>query len=838
MKKQLLFITLLIFLAPAAPAGASYAMKIDITGSSPDGYQAAIVIPWQSTMSSDFSDIRFYANATSFHGGTELPYWRENYRAGDSTYMWFPVPAGATKIYVEWGLLGETVSESDGKKVFPLLFDNFDNGALNDTLWTATNTGAYSISEQSGLLKLAATNGSITIRSKLNFTTPVVTEQNIYLGAAVMGNRNRFNVPMHTDHGIFDNANRIFFNDASTGIDAPSTDAIRLVTTFIPSNTCIWKVGNLYTGTSPQAYVMSGYVPGMRVGEGPGEFGKGAYNVDFIFARIYDATPVTVSLNYSVISSVSASFSANTTEGASPLGVQFTDASTGNVSSWLWNFGDGTTSTQQNPVHTFTTNETSKDSVYTVSLNVSDAEGAYNTMIRYNYIRVAADTNAAFSASQTITVVDDPIVFTDESTSSPVSWLWNFGDGTTSTAQNISHTYTANGNYTVSLKVTNSTGSFWTRTKTNYITIAAAPEVDFSAVPVAGYAPLTIQFTDLSRLGGASEWLWDFGDGNTSADQNPTHTYSIAGGYTVSLTVSNSAGKDTVTKASYIRVSYVNAAFTANKTVGTTSLDVQFTDESLGTPTSWNWDFGGGASPSSEQNPAVHFAVPGLYSVTLTASNAQGVDSITRYGYVRIADNGSATGMVITNVTDTWAYVPLNSSRDFTFSSNQAVALSYYQMNGGTVVNATNQSMAYTFTEPGYYVMEVWAANGNGQSNVIEFRTRVGRALASEHIAPLNDSAYYELENATLNMSTDAILTSLVQPFTSSIGRSFYLVLFVLPFIFLWFQQGKLTIPTTLALITGCIFVHYIPDTYTTFIGLAIVMSFAANFYKISRGPN
>jgi PKD repeat protein len=415
--------------------------------------------------------------------------------------------------------------------------------------------------------------------------------------------------------------------------------------------------------------------------------------------------------------------------------------------------------------------------------------------------------------------------------------LWNFGDGTTATSQNVSHTYTANGNYTVSLKVTNSTGSFWTRTKTGYITIAAAPEVDFSAVPVSGYVPLTILFTDLSTLGGISTWYWDFGDGTTSTEQNPIHTYNISGGYTVSLTVSNFAGQDTKVKASYITVSYVNAAFSANTTTGTTSLDVQFTDESLGNPTSWSWDFGGGASSSTAQNPVVHFAVPGLYTVKLTASNSYGVDSITKYGYIKISDDGSATTMTIANVTDTWAYVPLNSSRDFTFSSNQAVALSYYQMNGGTVVNATNQSMAYTFTEPGYYVMEVWAENGNGQSNVIEFRTRVGRALASEHLTPLNDSAYYELENATLNMSTDSILTSLIQPFTASIGRSFYLVLFVLPFVFLWFQQGKLTIPTTLALITGCLFVHYVPDTFVTFIGLAIVMSFAANFYKISRGP-
>jgi len=135
------------------------------------------------------------------------------------------------------------------------------------------------------------------------------------------------------------------------------------------------------------------------------------------------------------------------------------------------------------------------------------------------------------------------------------TWSWNFGDGNTSILQNPSHTYSSAGIYTVKLNATNSAGSN-TFTRTNYITVSPAavtPVANFIGTPTLGNAPLTITFTDNSTNTPTS-WDWNFGDGNTSILQNPSHTYSSAGIYTVKLNATNSAGSNTFTRTNYVTV--------------------------------------------------------------------------------------------------------------------------------------------------------------------------------------------------------------------------------------------------------------------------------------------
>ena len=151
---------------------------------------------------------------------------------------------------------------------------------------------------------------------------------------------------------------------------------------------------------------------------------------------------------------------------------------------------------------------------------------------------------ANFTAEPTSGCAPLNVTFTDLSTpiGEILSWSWDFGDGSNSTLQNPSHQYSA-GTYNVTLNVTNACGSD-TETKTNYITVKAPPVAAFSATPITGYAPLTVTFTDLST-GDPTSWTWDFGDGNNSTDQNPSHQYSAVGTYTVNLTVSNACGINT-----------------------------------------------------------------------------------------------------------------------------------------------------------------------------------------------------------------------------------------------------------------------------------------------------
>src|SRR6185503_11635822 len=155
------------------------------------------------------------------------------------------------------------------------------------------------------------------------------------------------------------------------------------------------------------------------------------------------------------------------------------------------------------------------------------------------------------------------------------SWLWNFGDGATSTDPNPTHVYGSGGTFTVTLTVSNSAGPN-TKTRVGYITVAApplAPGADFTASPLAGAAPLNVQFADQST-GSPSAWAWTFGDGGTSSQRNPSHTYTTAGSFTVLLTVSNAAGQTTRTRANYITLTPASAVdyFCASATIETGKL--------------------------------------------------------------------------------------------------------------------------------------------------------------------------------------------------------------------------------------------------------------------------
>ncbi|NLU55872.1 MAG: PKD domain-containing protein, partial [Methanosarcina thermophila] len=150
------------------------------------------------------------------------------------------------------------------------------------------------------------------------------------------------------------------------------------------------------------------------------------------------------------------------------------------------------------------------------------------------------------------------------------------GDGASSTEQNPSHTYSTAGTYTVTLEASNANG---TDSKSSTITVLrqpVPPVADFSSSVTEGYAPLTVQFTDLSQ--NAAEWSWDFGDGASSSEQSPSHTYSAAGSYTVTLTVSNADGTDS--KTGGISVAEKPADNSSNDTAADSSGDSSSTGSS------------------------------------------------------------------------------------------------------------------------------------------------------------------------------------------------------------------------------------------------------------------
>lgn len=212
--------------------------------------------------------------------------------------------------------------------------------------------------------------------------------------------------------------------------------------------------------------------------------------------------------------------------------VNFVDKSTGDPTSWSWDFGDGGTSTSRNPIYTYAAAGT-----YTVTLTVGNAAGT-NSTSKAVKIEPGTPPVAVFQYSTTNRQVN----FIDKSTGNPTSWNWNFGDGTSSTQQNPVHLYGAAGNYTVTLTVSNADGS---NSTSQIVTIAAAQ------APVANFefttANLQVNFLD-KTTNSPTAWSWSFGDGFVSFLQNPVHTYAAAGTYTVTLTATNDSGSSNVSK--------------------------------------------------------------------------------------------------------------------------------------------------------------------------------------------------------------------------------------------------------------------------------------------------
>ena len=283
------------------------------------------------------------------------------------------------------------------------------------------------------------------------------------------------------------------------------------------------------------------------------------------FAIGSDGTLYTGNINgiLYALKDVIANFTTNTTNGTAPLTVQFNDTST-NATNWNWDFGDGTTSTEQNPTHTYNTPGT-----YTIKLTVTGPGGSDEKIIE-NCIKVG-NIISDFTTNTTNGTAPLTVQFNDTSTNA-TNWNWDFGDGTTSTEQNPTHTYNTPGTYTIKLTVTGPGGSD-EKIKTNYINVYVPTVASFTANQTTGISPLAIQFKNTSPSYTFS-WLWDFGDGTTSREENPIHVYHNPGNSTVSYTVKLTVtglrnGTDEEIKTNYITVTPLIEIVTSNPNGGT-----------------------------------------------------------------------------------------------------------------------------------------------------------------------------------------------------------------------------------------------------------------------------
>ncbi|MBL0341056.1 MAG: PKD domain-containing protein [Bacteroidetes bacterium] len=386
--------------------------------------------------------------------------------------------------------------------------------------------------------------------------------------------------------------------------------------------------------------------------------------------------------------------------GCSPLAVSFQNQSVG-ATGFLWNFGDNTTSTLAPPNHTYTTS-----GVYTVSLIASNQFGCSDTFIFSNPIVVNQTPIAAFTNSAVSGCTPLNINFVNQSSSldSPV-YSWNLGNGQNGFSPNISGSYTSSGIYAVSLIVTNQGGC----SDTANVTITAYDEPVALAVTsdTAGCAPYNVSFVNNS-LNGAS-YLWNFGDGTTSAQQTPSHLYTAAGNYTVSLVVSGLGSCiDTLILPYTIHVKATPVAnFGPASVTGCTPLTVNFNNTSTGlVGPSYSWNFGNGTT-SSAKDPIVTYTQSGVFGVVLLVTNNEGCSD-------------TATASITTNLTPVAQASAIDTSgcapHEVLFNSNSLFASSIL-WNFGNGTTSSAQNVPYTYTTPGTYTPYLVAYSSQGCSD-------------------------------------------------------------------------------------------------------------------------
>ena len=297
-----------------------------------------------------------------------------------------------------------------------------------------------------------------------------------------------------------------------------------------------------------------------------------------------------------------------------------------NGDTYSWDFGDGETSTLQNPNHSF-----SHDGEYNVRLIVTN-ECGNDTLNRI--VAITAFPNADFSPFETNGCAPFSVSFEDESMDNVTSWTWSFPGGvpTTSSLQNPMVTYSTPGIYSVQLEVANEFG-------TDMIIKEAIIEVIEGPTALFDYSSngRVVNFENLSNA--SVEFLWDFGDGQTSSMENPTHNYSAFGAYEVMLIAISECGSDTsVMNIEVIQnTPIINIAQSISE--GCAPLTINFTDQSTNNPTSWLWKFeGGNPATSTEKNPFVVYEQRGTYGVTVEVTNEFGTSKLELDNIVSVED--------------------------------------------------------------------------------------------------------------------------------------------------------------------------------------------------------
>jgi PGF-pre-PGF domain-containing protein len=401
-------------------------------------------------------------------------------------------------------------------------------------------------------------------------------------------------------------------------------------------------------------------------------------------------------------------FTANITSGNVTFPVLFNDTSY-NATSWFWIFDGINTSTSQNPVFEYavpgiySVNHSSGNDHDTFWTNKSNYITAYNPFV--------PGATADFTQNTTQGLTPLVVLFNDTSGGTPTFWNWSFGDGTFSVNQNVTKTYPTGGYYEINLTVWNANAT--RSSKLGYADVWNRTTNDFVANVTSGNVTFPVLFTDTSY--NATSWFWVFDGINTSTLQNPVFEYTVPGVYSVNHSSGNAHDTFWTNKSRYI-TAYPSGAtaplanFTGTPASGTLPLTVRFTDQSTGFPTSWNWSFGDG-NYSAVQSPGHTYASAGIFTVSLTATNAAGSSTLTRTGYITVSGSPVPPAASFTG-TPTSGKAPLNVG----FTDLSTGSPSGWNWSFGDGSYSTAQNPSHTYQVNGIYTVSLNATNSAGST--------------------------------------------------------------------------------------------------------------------------
>lgn len=429
----------------------------------------------------------------------------------------------------------------------------------------------------------------------------------------------------------------------------------------------------------------------------------GVYNIKLTIFKGGQSSSITKTIT--VFKDPISRFDALPRTGCVPFNVQFTDLSTigdAPITNWLWDMGDGRTETTKNPMHTYTFSGN-----LTVSLIVTDGNGCKNTLTVRDFIKKATPPTVDFSVNKTQTcLIPFPANFQSTVTSStPVTYKWNFGTGDTSGVANPVYNYNNPGNYNVSLTVRDQNNCTATKVLPNGI------KVEQFKVNANVPSPICTNATVTPTVNSSYSPIfcnWNFGNGTSSTDVLPTVAYTTPGNYVIHLNATNQEGcRDSMTQNVTVNLA-PTAAFTADQLKACMPYTVNFTNTSLNGST-YKWYIsgpGGFFTTSTNQNPSVYLPQNGSYDVKLVVTAANGCEDVLYMPqYLWIGpDQINATSDKTEGCEDLKVFFNANLTHNWIPTSV------VWDFGDGTTGSGENP--VHIYTNPGDYMVKVTATYG------------------------------------------------------------------------------------------------------------------------------